>query len=141
MKPVTALFITVLSALLSPTAIANENQTQTVQPRQLAPEEMMFELNEEATCLAAAKYLEKERYDIHLSSYQSLVAEFNVPKKAAESIVNRTHSEYLYFADRAKRRYTEIDHHMLLTSAYTHRCLFMNGFEAQRPFIEAGNNS
>ena len=136
MKPITALFITLLSALISTTAIASENQAHTVQPRQLAPEEMMFELNEEATCLAAAKYLENERYDIHLSSYQSLIAEFNVPEKAAESIVSRTNSEYLYFAERAKKRYTEVDHHMLLTSAYTHRCLFMNGFEAQRPFIE-----
>lgn len=136
MKSITALFITMLSALVSTAAIANENQAHTIQPRQLAPEEMMFELNEEATCLAAAKYLENERYDIHLSSYQSLVAEFNVPEKAAESIVSRTNSEYLYFAERAKKRYTEVDHHMLLTSAYTHRCLFMNGFEAQRPFIE-----
>ncbi|AJR06103.1 hypothetical protein H744_1c1078 [Photobacterium gaetbulicola Gung47] len=70
-----------------------------------------------------------------------MIAEFKVPKKAAESIINRTNSEYIFFADRAKKRYTEIDHHVLLTSAYTHRCLFMNGFEAQRPFIEASKDS
>lgn len=131
--------MTLFCALVSTTALAEKSQT--AQPRQLAPEEMMYELNEEATCLAAAKYLENERYNVHLSSYKSLVSEFNAPEKAAKSIVNRTDSEYLYFAERAKKRYTEVDHHMLLTSAYTHRCLFMNGFESQRPFIEASNNS
>ncbi|MGR5063010.1 hypothetical protein [Photobacterium sp. DNB22_13_2] len=135
MKAITLFFILLTSAASSTTVFADVSKE--VQPRQLAPEEMMYELNEEATCLAAANYLENQRYKIHRSSYQSLVTEFNVPEKAAESIISRTNSEYLYFAERAKKRYTEVDHHMLLTSAYTHRCLFMNGFEAQRPFIEA----
>ncbi|KHT57971.1 hypothetical protein RJ45_26090 [Photobacterium gaetbulicola] len=139
MKSSTTQFALLFFALISTSVIANENNT--IQHRQLAPEEMMFELNEEATCLAAAKFLENERYDIHLSSYQSLVTEFNVPDKAAESIINRTNSEYIYFSERAKKRYTEVDLHMLLTSAYTHRCLFMNGFETRRPFIEASHNN
>ncbi len=138
MKAITLFFILLTSAASSTTVFADVSKE--VQPRQLAPEEMMYELNEEATCLAAAKYLDNERYLTHFTGYQSLVVEFNVPDQAAESIVNRTNSEYLYFAERAKKRYTDVDHHMLLTSAYTHRCLFMNGYEAQRPFLEAAKN-
>ncbi|AJR06102.1 hypothetical protein C9J03_22885 [Photobacterium gaetbulicola] len=69
MKSATTLFILQFFALISTSVIAKESNA--VHRRLLAPEEMMFELNEEATCLAAANYLINDRYNLHLSNYQS----------------------------------------------------------------------
>ncbi|MGF1701273.1 hypothetical protein L4D09_13325 [Photobacterium makurazakiensis] len=128
-------------AILLPNISLAASTTDTTIKRQLSPEQMMFELHEEATCLVAAQYLKNERVKIHKNNYAALIDEFSVPVDAETSIVKRANMEYTYFAERAKKRYTDVDHHMLLTSAYTHRCLFMNGYEAQRPFIEASEKS
>ncbi|WP_221076166.1 hypothetical protein [Agarivorans aestuarii] len=107
----------------------------TVQAKELPPQaaEMMFELNEAAACMAAAKYLKNHsRVAVHQQDYQALVAEYQVPSELANSVRQLNHRQYLNFSERYDQRYPGLDKHKALTSAYTHRCYFMNEHETRR---------
>ncbi|MDR9829073.1 hypothetical protein RCJ22_26135 [Vibrio sp. FNV 38] len=115
--------------LLSNYALANDSTE--ILP---SPEQMMFNLTEEATCIAASEYLDLERNNIHLSNYKTLISEYQVPEEVEDNILKMTNQQYLHFINRAKKRYDKEILPSMLVSAYTHRCEFMNGFEARREF-------
>lgn len=100
----------------------------------VSPEQKIFELNEEAMCYAAADYLKNERAQIHKDKFSQLTVEYNVPDTAKQDILMTTALEYYDFIDRANKRYDKEILPTMLLSAYTHRCYFMNGFEAGKNF-------
>ncbi|QIA65536.1 hypothetical protein GT360_18560 [Vibrio astriarenae] len=99
-----------------------------------SPEQMMFELTEEATCIAAANYLELERLEVHQRNFKTLVSEYFVPEETESNILDMTRQQYMHFIKRANKRYDKDILPSMLISAYTHRCEFMNGFEARKEF-------
>ncbi|MGL6261557.1 hypothetical protein [Vibrio sp. WXL210] len=103
----------------------------------ISPEKMMYDLNEEATCIAAASYLKVEREQVHRANYTSLVAEYQVPNEVRDNILELANQQYMHFINRAIKRYQEDMLPSMLLSAYTHRCEFMNGFEARSQFDAA----
>lgn len=103
----------------------------------ISPEKMMYDLNEEATCIAAASYLKVEREQVHRANYTSLVTEYQVPNDVRDNILEMANQQYMHFINRATKRYQEDMLPSMLLSAYTHRCEFMNGFEARSQFDSA----
>ncbi|MGF1722328.1 hypothetical protein L4D20_20080 [Vibrio kyushuensis] len=97
-------------------------------------EKVVFDLSEEATCLVAANYLELDRSDVHQSNFKQIAVEYAVPTDMSELITARAEAEYGHFIERANKRYEKEALPAMLQSAYTHRCLFMNGYEAGRQF-------
>ncbi|CAM4133298.1 hypothetical protein [Vibrio agarivorans] len=113
-------------ALITTQALANPNLP--------SPEQMMFDLTEEATCIAASQYLELDRQHVHRQNYAELVEEYAVPEEVQANIIQMTHQQYMHFIKRANKRYEKKILPSMLVSAYTHRCEFMNGFEARKEF-------
>ncbi len=94
----------------------------------------MFELNEEAMCMVAAKHIGHERYEVHLDRFNELTREYNVPNDMKENIVSYNQSQYSHFISRAEVRYKKEIYPSMISSAFTHKCLFMNGYEARKNF-------
>ncbi|OIQ26196.1 hypothetical protein [uncultured Vibrio sp.] len=97
-------------------------------------EKVLFNLSEEATCLVAANYLDHDRYAVHVNNFKRITIEYSVPTDMSELITARAEAEYGHFIERANKRYEKEVLPTMLLSAYTHRCLFMNGYEAGRQF-------
>lgn len=94
---------------------------------------MMFELHEAASCKAAASYLKDEtRLAVHKDDWQALLDEYQVPEEVASSIIRYNERQYHRFLERYDERYPDLDKQVVLTSAYTHRCYFMNDHESRR---------
>lgn len=121
----------ILSSLIS---VCSMNLAAVETASYISPEKMMYDLTEEATCIAAANYLNIERVKIHYSNYASLVSEYKVPQYIKEQILTMNEKQYMHFIDRATKRYEPEILPSMLLSAYTHRCEFMNGFEARSQF-------
>ncbi len=122
-----ALFAFLLCTHIVPSGFAEE----------ASPEKMMYDLHEEATCMAAADYLNNPRRDVHRRNYSELTSEYEVPAELAKDITELADAQYSHFIERATKRYDKEILPTMLLSAYTHRCEFMNGFEARRQFDSA----
>jgi hypothetical protein len=122
------IFISILLSFFSMGAFAQKNTIY------ISPEKMMYDLTEEATCIAAATYLGVDRQTVHRSNFTTLVMEYQVPKDVEERILEMNKKQYMQFITRATKRYQPEILPSMLLSAYTHRCEFMNGFEARRQF-------
>ncbi|WP_157617555.1 hypothetical protein [Vibrio mexicanus] len=84
--------------------------------------------------MVAAKYLGHERYNTHKDRFEELTVEYSVPEDLKKNIIEYNQSQYNHFISRAEKRYDEDIYPSMLKSAFTHKCLFMNGYEARRPF-------